>query len=385
MPDKRSWHSGHGHGSRRPDRREDHGGDSEYTYEYLEDEESEQEDEPRQVRPAPPAASAAPERKQRMDGSHRPPTPPREARKAEVPRTVPREPPPPPPKERKEKKEKKKKADSKKEHKSEKDKKGRRGDPHDRRSRSTGRRPAEERSTRRSRSPVELRRAPGHNPYPEDMPSMNTGSSGSGNAGVSGALPTPVSPTHGPPDLGSALGPGDWVWVSSPGYWVFVPHEVPHQKGRHQSPGWESEKGRHKGKRPESPKGSPKGPPKGPPRGKAKIPPKEKNPKGRGRRAKARVTRGAKTGLANTKDEGKPKQQHRPEPREARADGAADPTAVVVTMMVRPPLKRKVTAVMPETSPARGNMAQAVGMVMSPVTMRTTTKAIMREGLRVRP
>ena len=61
MPDKRSWHSGHGHGSRRPDRREDHGGDSEYTYEYLEDEESEQEDEPRQVRPAPPAASAAPD------------------------------------------------------------------------------------------------------------------------------------------------------------------------------------------------------------------------------------------------------------------------------------------------------------------------------------
>ena len=54
MPDKRSWHSGHGHGSRRPDRREDHGGDSEYTYEYLEDEESEQEDEPRQMRPAPP-------------------------------------------------------------------------------------------------------------------------------------------------------------------------------------------------------------------------------------------------------------------------------------------------------------------------------------------
>ena len=118
---------------------------------------------------------------------------------------------------------------------------------------------------------------------------------------------------------------------------------------------------------------------------KAKIPPKEKNPKGRGRRAKARVTRSAKTGLANTKDEGKLKQQHRPEPREARADGAADPTAVVVTMMVRPPLKRKVTAVMPETSPARGNMAQAVGIVMSPVTMRTTTKAIMREGLRVRP
>ena len=128
-------------------------------------------------------------------------------------------------------------------------------------------RPAEERSTRRSRSPsrrhghreprspprspVELRRTPGHNPYPEDMPSMNTGSSGSGNAGVSGALPTPVSPTHGPPDLGSALGPGDWVWVSSPGYWVFVPHEVPHQKGRHQSPGWEkAKKGATKGSGP---------------------------------------------------------------------------------------------------------------------------------------
>ena len=124
----------------------------------------------------------------------------------------------------------------------------------------------------RRHDPGRTRRAPGHNPYPEDMPSMNTGSSGSGNAGASGALPTPVSPTHGPPDLGSALGPGDWVWMSSLGYWVFVPHEVPHQKGRHQSPGWESEKGRHKGKRPESPKGSPKGPPKGPPKGKGKNP-----------------------------------------------------------------------------------------------------------------
>ena len=176
------------------------------------------------------------------------------------------------------------------------------------------------------------------------------------------------------------------MWVSSPGYWVFVPHEVPHQKGRHQSPGWEkAKKGATKGSGPSPRRVRRKALQKARLKEKAKIPPKEKNPKGRGRRAKARVTRGAKTGLANTKDEGKPKQQHRPEPREARADGAADPTAVVVTMMVRPPLKRKVTAVMPETSPARGNMAQAVGMVMSPVTMRTTTKAIMREGLRVRP
>ena len=160
---------------------------------------------------------------------------------------------------------------------------------------------------------------------------------------------------------------------------------MPHQKGRHQSPGWKSEKGRHKGKRPESPKGSPKGPPKGPPKGKGKNPPKGKEPKGKGKKGK---------GKGHKRRKNRPGQHQRRRqaeaaahgrvPRDARVDGTADPTAVVVTM-VRPLLKRKVTAVMPETSPARGNMAPAVRMVTSPVSMRTTTKAIMREGLRVRP
>ena len=144
---------------------------------------------------------------------------------------------------------------------------------------------------------------------------MNTGSSGSGNTGVSGALPTPVSPTHGPPDLGSALGPGDWVWVSSPGYWVFVPHEVPHQKGRHQSPGWESEKGRHKGKRPESPKGSPKGPPKGPPKGKGKNPPKGKESKGKGKKGK---------GKGHKRRKNRPGQHQRRRQAEAAAQARAE-------------------------------------------------------------